>query len=100
MFRGGSEEKDAFRDRAKRFNQGVGRTWRVGMPFEVMGLIHDKEIESRRSRLFGPDRMLGQEFGGTEDELAVHEWISSLIVGLKGSATFFVEEGEEEVESA
>ncbi len=100
LFRCGSEEKEAIHDRSKRLNQGIGRTGRVGMPFEVVGLIHDKEIESCGSRLFGPGRVFGQEFGGAEDELAVQEWISGLIVGFKGSTTLFVEEGKEEIETA
>ena len=44
--------------------------------------------------------MSGEEFGGAEDELAVQEWISGILVGVKGGTTLLVEEGEEEVEAA
>ena len=64
------------------------------MPFEVVGLVHDKKIEAGGPRLFGPERVSGEEFGGAENELAVQEWVFGLFVGVKGGTTLFVEEGE------
>jgi len=65
-----------------------------------MGLIHDQEVESGCSCLVGAVLVLGQEFGGAENELAVQERIGAIVIALNGKAPFLIEEGKEEIESA
>jgi hypothetical protein len=65
-----------------------------------MSLIHDQEIESGCPCLVCAAWVASQEFGSAENELAVQERVGVIVIALNGKATFLIEEGKEEIESA
>ena len=97
----GGEQQQRRDFRGERLDHGIVRGGLAGRPFEVVGFIHDEQIETRRLRLRGcaPDWSV-RKSGGGEDELGIKERIGFRVMGFDGLAALLVEDGEEQVEAA